>query len=106
MAKKCVTHVIVILMVGVVVIYSGNGEFQKAIIAESLTTFDHTKMEKAIADCVEECRKLHAHDRNKMRYCILTCIDTECTKHYPSDENKMYACRDEFRVKYFVEEKH
>ncbi|XLR58021.1 hypothetical protein S83_008693 [Arachis hypogaea] len=74
------------------VVCLGNGELQKAIIAESaLTTFDHVKVENAIAECVEECEKLHVHDRNKMAYCIHICIDLECTKYYSKDEKEMHV---------------
>ncbi|QHO57872.1 uncharacterized protein DS421_3g85940 [Arachis hypogaea] len=102
MAKNCVPHAIVILIIEAVVCL-GNGELQKAIIAESaLTTFDHVKVENAIAECVEECEKLHVHDRNKMAYCIHICIDLECTKYYSKDEKEMHVCIYKFRAKYFV----
>ncbi|MED6150635.1 hypothetical protein PIB30_074293 [Stylosanthes scabra] len=105
MGKSSVTHaiiVIILIMITLVVICFGNGEFQNTKITESLTTSnDHNKIEKAIAKGVEGC--LHLHDEDEMEYCIFQAIIVVCKKHSPRDEDKTWECIKKFVLKYYYE---
>ncbi|MED6147780.1 hypothetical protein PIB30_046891 [Stylosanthes scabra] len=105
MGKNSMGHAIIILIIIGVVICSCNGEFQKVTLFDDITIKDESSkkyitIEKAIAECMKLCEKLHEYPKN---LCILNCCIDHCSKQFRDVE--FWPCVMEFTSKYITDKK-
>ncbi|MED6125751.1 hypothetical protein PIB30_071661 [Stylosanthes scabra] len=99
MARKSVTHVIIILMIGLIICYY-KVKFEKAIVVEGHCATFYDVAASKLGECIKECEIRHENDSEKKKKCILECINVECMRRYPADKTKRDACVDEIYNKY------
>ncbi|MED6146287.1 hypothetical protein PIB30_033111 [Stylosanthes scabra] len=96
MGRKSVTHLIIILMIGLVYV-----KLEKAIVVEGHCATFYDVAASKLGQCIKECEIRHENnDSEKKKKCILECIRVECMRRYPADEKKRDACIDEIYNKY------